>query len=396
MKNVFALPLRGRFHAITIALFLLASGCAAGVRGPSPGAGGGEVRGGGESSGDPVAVGPAGSGGEGSTLDAGDGVMTGGLDPDAACATSSAEAELVPVNMLILFDRSSSMDDQNKWGNATAAMIAFFQNPGTAGLRVALRFFPDWLCSDSLCSADFCSQTTVALAPLTADPAPTDQQESALIGSIVTTATTPDGGTPLSAALGGGEIWAKAYRASHPDEKTVVVLVTDGEPSGCDQDIGHIAKLASDASAQSGVLTFAVGLAGSHQSDMDAIAKAGQTSKGFFIGNGNAQGELLAAMQAIQKSQVACQFVMPESSNGAAIDPGLVNVDYSPGGGGAPVTFGQVPAAGACTAMKGGWFYDDPAKPATINLCPVTCASIQADTKAKIAILFGCATQPAK
>ena len=48
-----------------------------------------------------------------------------------------------------------------------------------------------------------------------------------------------------------------------------------------------------DALASDGVYTYAVGLEGSNESDMDAIAKAGGTTKGFFIGSGNAQADLL-------------------------------------------------------------------------------------------------------
>jgi hypothetical protein len=83
-------------------------------------------------------------------------------------------------------------------------------------------------------------------------------------------------------------------------------------------------------------------------------------------------------------------------SMGEAIDPALVNVNYTPGSGGAVVEFGQVANLAACTAQAGGWFYDNPAKPTTLTLCPTTCASVQADQKAKIQILLGCATKPAQ
>ncbi|MFO0761149.1 MAG: vWA domain-containing protein [Byssovorax sp.] len=339
----------------------------------------------------------AGQGGAGGDeiimTESGGGSGVGGSD---ACATSSAEASLIPVNMFIMFDRSGSMKDNNKWGNATSALTAFFEDPGTAGLRVALRFFPEGDCSNTACDVNACSQPAVPLAELTGDPAPMDAQEKALVSTVEGKNTASGGGTPLSAALGGAEKWALAYQAAHPVEKTVVVLVTDGAPNGCDENINHIAKLASDAFVASGVLTYAVGLVGSNQSDMDKIAQAGQTTQGFFIGNGNAQADLLAALQSIQGSQVACEFAMPDkTADGEMIDPALVNVEYLPGGGGAKVEFGQVADAGACTAQKGGWYYDDPQKPTSITLCPTTCSAIQSDPDAKVQILFGCATKPA-
>jgi von Willebrand factor type A domain len=313
----------------------------------------------------------------------------------STCAATGEEANLVPINMFIMFDKSGSMQDNNKWKNTTKALTDFFKDQGTAGLRVALRFFPDTGCDSPACDLNVCSQPLVTLAPLSADPAPADAQEDKLVKAVES--KTPNGGTPMSVALGGAEKWAADYQAAHVAEKTVVVLVTDGEPNGCDENVSHIAKLAAVTKSANGVLTYAVGLVGSNTATINAIAVAGGTTNGYFIGNGNASAELLAALKAIQGSQVACTFQMPTmSTTGEKIDPALVNVNYTPGDGGPAVTFGQVPTAGDCKPQTGGWFYDDPVKPTTVTLCPSTCTSVQADDKAKIEILLGCATTPAQ
>lgn len=325
----------------------------------------------------------------------GTGMGTASTGTGESCAATSAEANLLPVNMFIMFDKSGSMKDNNKWTNATKALTDFFKDSGSAGLRVALRFFPDDGCDDQDCDINVCSQPLVPLAELTLDAAPVDTQEDQLTKAVASKG--PAGGTPMFVALGGAEQWAATYQTAHPAEKTVVVLVTDGEPNGCDEDVSHIAKLAATTLGANGVLTYAVGLVGSAQGTMDTIAAAGGTSQGIQIGNGNASAELLAALKAIQGSQVACTFVMPTmGSMGEVIDPNLVNVNYTPGDGKPAVTFGQVANLGACTPQAGGWFYDNPAKPTTLTLCPTTCASVQADQKAKIEILLGCATKPAQ
>ena len=77
----------------------------------------------------------AGSGGAGGAVDAGP------LTADYACGVGMASAELKPVNMSVMFDRSQSMNENGKWPNVIAALNSFFQNPGAARLRVALRFF---------------------------------------------------------------------------------------------------------------------------------------------------------------------------------------------------------------------------------------------------------------
>lgn len=322
-------------------------------------------------------------------IDTNKGSGSGGGDDMDACATSSAEATLVPVTMFITVDKSGSMGDSNKWNNAKAAFLAFFADPNASSLRVALRFWPADGCDDSSCSVDACSQPKVGVGPLS-DPAQVQSLTSAF------NATSPGGGTPMSAALGGATKWASDYVAqTNGTERAVVILVTDGEPNGCDEDISHIAGQAATAFDAAGVQTFAVGLAGSNQATMDAIAAGGSTSQGFFIGNGNAQADLLAALQQIQKSTVACEFTMPVPENGEKVDPTKVNVSYTPGDGGKAVTLGQVTGAGACTDAQGGWYYDDPIHPKTITLCPSTCAAVQSDDGAKMEIVLGCDTQPA-
>jgi hypothetical protein len=339
--------------------------------------------------------GESGAGGDVFNPSSGTASMGTSMGTGNTCAATGEEANLVPINMFIMFDKSGSMQDNNKWTNTSKALIDFFKDQGTAGLRVALRFFPDTGCDSPSCDVDVCSAPLVSLAPLSADSAPADAQEAKLISAVQS--KSPNGGTPMYVALGGAEKWAADYQTAHPAEKTVVVLVTDGEPNGCDENVSHIAKLAAVTKSANGVLTYAVGLVGSNTSTINAIAVAGGTAQGFFIGNGNASAELLAALKAIQGSQVACTFQMPTmSTTGEKIDPTLVNVNYTPGDGSAAVTFGQVSKESDCTPQKGGWFYDDPVKPTTVTLCPTTCTSVQADAKAKIEILLGCATQPAQ
>jgi hypothetical protein len=340
------------------------------------------------------AGGAQGTGGEVSFFDGGASSTDGGeLTPDAACAATASEATNVPVSMLIMFDKSGSMKDNSKWVNTTGALKTFFGDPATAGLRVGLRFFPDSGCDSTSCSLTKCSEPLVAPAPLTADPAPKDVQEQALLDAIAS--KSPGGDTPMSAALGGAELWATTYLSAHPAEKAVVILVTDGEPNGCDNNISHIAKEASDARAL-GVYTYAIGLAGSNEAQLNQIATAGGAAGAFFVGNDNAAADLLAALKSIQSTAVSCEFQMPASDNGQPVDPAKVNVSYLPGGDGAPVTFGQVGGQADCTPQKGGWYYDDPKTPAKIVLCPSTCTEVQADPKAKVDVLLGCATTPAK
>jgi Mg-chelatase subunit ChlD len=332
---------------------------------------------------------------------------TGMLDPDASCANDVQQGGIVQVNMLVMFDRSGSMNDeiddnQTRWEAASTALKAFFQDAGSAGMDVALRFFPHDQpaagCNDDDCNESACAQELVAIGPLTADPAPADAQEQRLVDAV--NAATPGGnnnggGTPTFAALSGAEQWATAHQAANPNERTVVVFVTDGQPNGCNEDTAAIAALADAARTSSGVLTYAIGIsAGVDDGIMDPIAAAGGTNQAIMIADGNAQSALLTALQNIRGQVLSCNFVMPRPRDPSqTIDPTRVNVNYTPSGGGAPALVGGVNSAADCGSTD-GWYYDNPSAPTQIILCPATCATVQADPNPQIQVVLGCARQP--
>jgi von Willebrand factor type A domain len=310
----------------------------------------------------------------------------GGDVGEQACAETVAEPQVVPVSMFIAVDKSGSMDG-GKWNDTLAAFTAFFTDPAADELGVALRFWPQGGCNENTCSVDSCAQPQIPLGSL-ADPA----HEQALVNLFQ--ATDPNGNTPMSAALGGATQWAMDQQTNaEAASRVVVILVTDGEPNGCQENTSAIAQIAGDAYTSADVLTFAVGLQGSNESDMDAIAAAGGTNSGFFIGSGNAQNDLIAALKEIQQTAVACTFAMPESSSpNEVVDPNKVNVTYTPTGSTDAVTIGQVGSEAECTGQDGGWYYDDPNDPALIQLCDSTCAAVQQDDGATLEVVLGCAT----
>lgn len=327
---------------------------------------------------------------------------SGTLTEDMACAKGTASAKLNGVNMFVMFDRSSSMSESandqgaTRWDLTSSALNAFFASPDAGGLQLALRFFPHDQpadgCNQDGCSMDACGQPLVGLGTLTAAAAPGDTQEQALIAATMSSAPGMSGqGTPIYAALGGALQWAKAQHAKTPDENSVVVLVTDGEANGCEERIDRIAQLAADALDQDKVRTYAIGLTGSQEADMDRIAEAGGTQKGIFVADGaNTQQELLDALGAIRGEILACDFAMPTAMAGTEVNPNQINVNLS-GGNGSKTTLKQVGSEAACAGTE-GWYYDDIVNPTRIFLCKSTCDAVVADPMAGLQILLGCAT----
>ena len=368
-----------RTAGVAIALLTCAAPAACGGdgNGSSNGGGGGGVTGG--------SGGAAGGFGGGGTVDP-------GFDESSACATSSTVGKTLPVTMLIMFDKSGSMLENQKWAGAKAALVAFFQDPKSAGLSVGLRFFPDDSpvagCNDQACSLDACAAPLVAPAPLTEAPAASDPQQKALVDAV--NAKSPGGETPMYAALGGAEQWAQS-NADEATHRTAVVLVTDGEPTTCNTDIAAIAGLAKAAHDAKGVLTYAIGMPGSNATQLDKIAAAGGTDKAFLADAGALSAKLIEALTSIQKAQIACTFDMPVASQpGDTVDPGKVNVNYYKSAD-SHVTLPRVDDLAGCSGTY-GWYYDDAAAPKTITLCPSTCADVQGNTNALIKILLGCET----
>lgn len=342
-----------------------------------------------------------GGGGEGGSFIVGSsGTGSGGSGGQVACAQATAEAKLIPLSIFVAVDQSGSMISDNKWDNVKSAFTSFFQDPNAAGIGVALRFWPDpydfsnpnppiacnnaadFACGPAVVAA--CEEPEVDVGPLS-DPVHVQK----LIAAF--NAHKPDGSTPTSAALDGATKWAAKYIYQHNHtEQAIVLLVTDGEPTTCNTDPLAINAIAAKALSGGGVLTFAVGLFAANNATMDGIAAAGGTGSAFIIAPGMGPGALLAALKQIQANSLACSFAMPLPPNpNDEIDLQKVDVNYTPSGGGVKSKFPQVSGASACNAA-GGFYYDNPIKPTTINLCPSSCAKVQTDSGAKIDIFLGC------
>jgi hypothetical protein len=312
-------------------------------------------------------------------------IDVGGFEP---CAEEHATATLKPVSMLAMLDKSGSMEQNNKWADASAAFTAFFQDPSAGGLQLALRLFPtDDGCDEVACDAAVCAEPQVPLDLLSN---PTHQQS--LIALL--TGTTPAGWTPMSAVLDGAGQWAHARVVQTAGaEKVVILLVTDGEPHGCDENVANIAGIAAGVLATDGVETFVVGLPGAGQATIDAIAAAGGTTQGFLIGSGNTQADLVAALNAIRGQSVACSFPVPPPTDPAdPTNPALVSVKYTASASGEVVKIPKVAGAADCGA-DGGWYYDNEQSPTTITLCPTSCAQVEGDVSAALDVAIGCECQ---
>jgi hypothetical protein len=324
--------------------------------------------------------GPGASSSGGASGSIGAGLHNGGSSAPAAdggaCAQTVTEAKDTPVYMAFIYDRSSSMQESSKWAACKAGVQSYFASPASKGTFASLTYFPQ--ASGDNCAAGNFSTPKV---PMTALPNTTGLKQSL-------DKETPDGSnTPTRAALEGTLNFAKAQAAGPAkDGKVVVVLVTDGEPTGCVftntiQTISDVAKSAKDQ-----VPTFVIGVG--NIAGLNAIAAAGGTKQAIIVSTGNAaktEADLKKAIESIRES-LSCDYTMPAPPEGETFDAKKVNVVHT-------LQSGQKTELQYNQDCNGpGWRYDNVAAPKHILICDSSCTALKANP-GKVQIAYGCETK---
>ncbi|HXU82733.1 MAG TPA: vWA domain-containing protein [Polyangia bacterium] len=311
--------------------------------------------------------------------------------PDAAvCSSASATAKPVPVDILVVLDRSGSMDlgvgsfqgdggfvSLTRWTSTEQALTNFVMSPAAAGLSIGLNFFPSTT-SFGCDAADYARPAVpIDLLPGVAP---------AFIAAI--NATSPDGGTPTLPALQGAYLYAK-QREMTLGRRTAIALATDGEPNECGSDPSTVEQAARMAAAD-GILTFVIGVGASLQS-FNGLAMAGGTNMAYLIQNATPT-ELAMAFKGIQMqaARLACTFMVPPAPPGEMLDPSKVDVRFTPTANPAQ-SFGiNIVATKADCGVNGGWYFDDLLSPTTLTLCDASCQKVNGAGEGALSLRFGC------
>jgi uncharacterized protein YegL len=319
--------------------------------------------------------------------------------------------------MHIMLDQSGSMEGE-LWAAVTAAIKGFVSNsPATDGIGVGLQYFPlitagdpcmactDMACcqtcgaSSITCINGVCSCSGGGVSCEVADYEAPEVEIQPLPGvkaaiEASLDAHQPSGGTPTRPALEGAMQHAQAWAAmpANADHKVIVVLATDGEPTGCDaNDIGDVVAVAQSGLPE--ILTFVIGV-GSELVALNQVAAAGGTGQALMVDTGgNVEQQFVDAMNAIQdQAAIQCEFLIPEPGDNETLDFDKVNVVFTPSGQ-AATTLLYVGDVSQCDPQTGGWYYDDASAPTKILVCPQTCDALEADMAPEVDILLGCDTE---
>jgi hypothetical protein len=215
----------------------------------------------------------------------------------------------------------------------------------------------------------------------------------------------PTGETPTPAAIGGACQYATQWKSQNPGHELVILLVTDGVPEApvsaprCVPTLQDAETAAQTCLSQQGIPTYVLGV-GANLDNLQGIAKAGGTDHAYLAGaTMDVSGSVLDALNQIRDSAaVPCKFKIPPPPNGQALNPAQVNVTYNDAAGASHIILG---AGNAQNCANGGWYYDNPTTPTTVELCPSSCNDVTAaliagsvlGKPASISLQFGCATQ---
>ena len=290
------------------------------------------------------------------------------------CARDRYQTEQTLLTIYTLFDESLSM--LLWWAPVTEAFSAFVRDPASAGIHIGLKFF------GTQCAPEAYSKPDVAIGPLPQNAEPIASQ---LAGRV------PVAQTPTKQAMEGAQLALQEYARSHPDEKVVILLVTDassgigeGDPEDCYSTVSQAAEVAARAYAASpSIETYVLGLGDA--SGLNALSQAGGTGDAL-IADPSASAAVVQAIREIRRRALPCTYALPA---GAERDPRLVNLERLDVSGTA-TTIPGVASADRCDPASGGWYYDDPRAPRRILSCPATCDSLAAASA--VNVILGCPT----
>jgi hypothetical protein len=318
-----------------------------------------------------------GLGGDGVTLSGSGGGTGSGGAPE--CGRQDFNIAPVPVDMLLVLDRSASMEDDPSGGSSTPSkweiLVPALQQAITSTNTViswGLKAFPEGEKAGSCTTASSPVHILVPIAP----------NNAATVSQAISGLTDHGDGTPTGDAINN----AVAYLKTVPDQNAkYLLLATDGDPSCPSSNAAQLAVDAVTAAAAAGYKTFVIGVAAKASSikNLNNLAVAGlepvmspdPTASKFYLASD--QATLVAALQSITGAAATC--VLPLSSVPPA--PDHVRVDV----GGMTITKDPT--------NQNGWDYTGPDM-MTIQLFGAACDQVKSSGVSTVQVTFGCKNDP--
>ena len=279
------------------------------------------------------------------------------------CGAESFDLTVVPPNVMIVLDRSGSMDgdvqDSNKtrWEVAKEAIAQL-----VTGFDADIRFGLD---TYSSCTGTECSAGSIVVPIGNQNAGPINGFLGGKGLDYLCNSGNPETstGNTLYALIGEGSL-------QDPQRSNAVLLITDGgENTECKTVTNGAEAAAKLLSQPLPVKTYVVGFSDAVIGSLAGIAEAGGTEAPF---NANNPASLAAALTTIADAVASCQFLLD------SVPEDLTKI-Y--------VFFDDDPAGVPLNAVD-GWTYDPVTN--TITFHGSACAGIQLGTVTDVDVVFGC------
>lgn len=332
---------------------------------------------------------------------------TGVIAADAACMTNTLDGQRVPTNLMILLDRSGSMNNRDsmntgrptKWESAVAGLTSLL-NRLSDNARVGITFFPS-----TRNPSDVASYATPAVAV-----APLRTNRAALLGAL--RGASPGGNTPMICGFGGVQRYFQSYTA---DGSRNVILITDGVPTEeCGMDLPMCSLLPPDfacllsrevpiqnqvrvavartAMSSPPIKVYIAGTPEASDTFLSDLAVIGNTPRApgcresmschYRLQTMSFESDLTMALQDIESRALTCEFQV--NADPSRVDPDRVNVSIQGMGMSSP---SLIPRD---VDHRSGWDYTEGRR--SIVVYGAACDQIRTDPQVRVQIVFGCPT----
>lgn len=331
----------------------------------------------------------------------------------AECATSTLGGTLLPMQLTLLFDTSSSMclvrgeppagdylDCSNmgtRWQATTAALRTFLTSQDSAGLTVSItRFGPVDSFSPPAVATNRCEPEKYVTPVYQPKALPWTADEAAEL-NVNIDIDVSDGNatqTQTGAVIRGGTTYTLTEKQRLAGQKgTAMLLVSDGIPAGCDPasitvgtDVDrNLAYDAAAAAKEAGLKLYVLNLGGDEDT-LQEIAERGGT-EAIRVSGENAD-EIVSKLNQIRGETLSCEFKIPVPASGTP-DFDQLNLGWTKPGAAEAELLVQ---SADCSAGR-GWQYDNTAAPTSIRLCGAICDEVLASNSGKIDVVLGCETR---
>jgi hypothetical protein len=273
------------------------------------------------------------------------------------CGSQEFTLTKVPPNIMLVLDRSASMDEPIATASSTSKYDDLKSAIGSLVSRYdeSMRFGATFFAADDDCAPGVVGDIAA--------------QNGATISSQIA-AHAPGGNTPTATTL---EAVIASKALVDTSRANYLVLATDGVPNCDDVDVQR--RINALYSSTPSVRTFVIGIGSETDTNpelLDAWADDGHTARAGNVHyyQTNSPADLDAAFDAIAGDIASCDFTL----SGAPDDPTLINVAEN------GVAISPSPTV--------GWTFDPSTH--TVTLHGVACDAIKNDAQTKVSVAYGC------